>query len=114
MLESARHPVSVVLCSDLLYGDGEGAQRAGGAAAALAETLSVICSHDPTTTVLNCYERRFSGDKGAFFFEAMAEKGFEVLERVALLEIDECYSDDDDICLVRMRQSCGNGALFPT
>lgn len=118
----ARRPLSVVLCSDLLYGDGpattkrggegggegdegkgesegEGEGR-GGAAEALAVTLSAVCSSSEAL-VLSCHERRWAGDKGAFFFETMARKGFS-MEAVDPGDVDERFRGDCGISLTRM------------
>lgn len=126
----ARLPVSVVLCSDLLYGDGppeekepvamgkdltmkDGAAAAGGkreilgAAETLAITLSAVCSLSSATEetlILSCHERRWSGDQGAFFFELLARKGFSTIEAVNLGDIDERYRGDCGISLMRIRR----------
>ena len=80
LLAQNRRPVSVVLCSDLLYGDGapptapaaaggegageeeEGEEEAGGgvtvgAAEALAMTLSAL-ARSSECVILSCHERR--------------------------------------------------------
>lgn len=125
----ARRPISVILCSDLLYGDGgwggRGVQKqdegnvevggggkagGGGAADLLAVTLGAVCSvssrssGDGEVIVLCCHERRFSGDKGAYFFEIIRQRGFEVVANVRLAGIDERYTDDCGISLTRIRR----------
>lgn len=121
--------MSVVLCSDLLYGDGppeeeesvvigkdvttkDGAaaaekRKALGAAETLAITLSAVCSLSSATEetlILSCYEQRWSGDQGAFFFELLARKGFSTIETVNLGDIDERYRHDCGISLMRIRR----------
>lgn len=86
-----------------------GAGGTGSAAEMLATTLDAVCSKNQTTVVLNCHERRFFGDKGAFFFETMRRRGFEVLEGVDLREIDERFGDDDGISLTRLRKLPSSG-----
>lgn len=134
-MEDRRCPVSVVLCSDLLYGDGPSAretadipaavggtntvahEREGertdgtavsGAAEALAITLSAVCAAsaaagvaDASPVILSCHERRWAGDKGAFFFETMAQRGFDV-EIIDPGDIDEQYRGDCGISFTRL------------
>lgn len=114
------HPVSVILCSDLLYGDGapvgEGSGDSGevggeeeekviGAAEALAITLSAVVRSSRTASsecvILSCHERRWAGDKGAFFFETMARRGFQA-EAVDPGDIDERYGGDCGIAFSRI------------
>lgn len=118
------HPVSVILCSDLLYGDGapagggEGSEDSGeagaeeeeeqviGAAEALAITLSTVVRSSRAASsecvILSCHERRWAGDKGAFFFETMARRGFQA-EAVDPGDIDERYAGDCGIAFSRIR-----------
>lgn len=110
ILTRARYPTSVILCSDLLYGDGagegeEGEAEGGGAAEALAVSLDAVCvTRD--TLVLSCHERRWAGDKGAFFFETMVRRGFSV-EAVDAGDVDERYGGDSGISLTRLRKTDG-------
>lgn len=108
-------PIGVILCSDLLYGDG-GEGGGGGAAEMLAVTLGAVCSGssrggkggEREVVVLSCHERRFSGDKGAFFFEAIARRGFEVVDNVSLSALDERYEDDCGISMCRIQRRGGD------
>ncbi|CAM9535132.1 unnamed protein product, partial [Ectocarpus sp. 4 AP-2014] len=79
------HPVSVILCSDLLYGDGA---PAGGREDAVVRSSRAASSE---CVILSCHERRWAGDKGAFFFETMARRGFQA-EAVDPGDIDERYA----------------------
>ncbi|CAM9601808.1 unnamed protein product, partial [Ectocarpus sp. 13 AM-2016] len=79
------HPVSVILCSDLLYGDGAPAGGGGGAVVRSSRAASSEC------VILSCHERRWAGDKGAFFFETMSRRGFQA-EAVDPGDIDERYA----------------------
>eukprot|EP00752_Nemacystus_decipiens_P007579 g6772.t1 len=115
LLARNRLPVSVVLCSDLLYGDGPPLAAAGGAeqgeeeevavavsaAEALATTLSAVV-RTGECTILSCHERRWAGDQGAFFFETMARRGFRA-ETVDPGDIDERYRGDTGISFSRIR-----------
>ncbi|CAN0117211.1 unnamed protein product [Ascophyllum nodosum] len=109
LISRARCPVSVVICSDLLYGDGPAAEGSDenmcGAAEALVATLSTICS-SPESLILSCQERRWSGDQGAFFFELMARRGF-AAEAVDLGDISEQFRGDYScgLSLLRIRRA---------
>lgn len=106
---SSQAPLTVVLCSDLLYGDGPPAQEARHEAeveirpaCALAKTLDLLCS-SRDTLVLSCHEQRYAGDGGAYFFEMLQNMGF-LTERVDLGHVDEDYADEDGIVLNRIRR----------
>eukprot|EP00903_Cladosiphon_okamuranus_P006074 g5987.t1 len=131
LLARNRRPMSVVLCSDLLYGDGpppplppppaekgtgekeeeedeeeeEEEEGRGGVVVSAAEALATTLSSVVRTsecTILSCHERRWAGDKGAYFFETMARRGF-CAEAIDPGDIDERYRGDSGISFSRIR-----------